>query len=104
MSQTTTREFTFDQNLTCKGRWVFELSHGPDGPVIESLAIHAHRHPDGREVGCRGHTGTIMALVKGRPVKSVWLEGLMGSPCGHEYSCAQTLAVCLKTILEEARA
>lgn len=104
MPQTITREYAFEADSTCKTRWVFRISQGADGPVIEDLQVHPHRHDDGSEAGCSGHHGTIMALMKGRPVKSVWIEGLMGSPCGQDYSCAQALAVCLKKILDETEA
>lgn len=102
MPRTRIREFTFPADSTCKGRWVFRLSDGTDGPVVEDLQVHPHVDGEGAEQGCPGHHGTIMSLMKGRPVRSVYIEGLMGSPCGQQYSCSQALAVCLKKLLEEA--
>ena len=98
-----THRFSFEAERTCKIRWAFRLSEGPDGPLVEEVEIVGHKKtPESREHGCLGHPGTIAALLRGRAVRSLPLDELEASPCVRERSCGHVLAECLRRILAES--
>ena len=98
MSETKSCEFCFEKGETCKRRWRFELSSGPEGPVIERVEIEAHPKDSGGEQGCKGHPKSLAALVRGRAVASLPTDELADAACGMRFSCGQALAKCLREL------
>ena len=96
------RVFTFSETSTCKIRWIFQLVDGPAGPVIRDLEIRAFVKENGKELGCRGHPKTIIALVRGRPLRDLDSEALALAACIKELSCGQALARCLRELAAES--
>ncbi len=95
VSNTYTRTFTFDPADTCKERWDFTISDGPDGLVIEEVTITPSVGPNGQPVGCQGHPQTIGALLQGLPVDSIDITALSQAACSRNLACGQALARCL---------
>lgn len=91
-----TRTFKMDPKNTCFISWKFTLSEGRQGTVIEDIEVIHSRRPNGRRRGCKGHPKTILALIKGRPVRSIDTELLRDTPCPRPTSCGEALAGCLK--------
>jgi hypothetical protein len=100
-TRTFTRTFAFPPAETCKHEWVFTLSDGVDGAVIESLEIKAHTTDAGKDRGCLGHPLSISALVRGLPVESIDVEALAQAGCARSVACGQALARCLLEIRQE---
>ena len=96
-----TRRFVFPPDQTCKEEWLFTLSDGIDGAIIESLEIKAHTTDAGKDRGCLGHPLSIAALVRGLPVASIDVEALAQSGCARSVACGQALARCLLEIRKE---
>ncbi len=99
-TETFTRTYSFDCEKTCKTDWVFTLSTGFDGPVIEDIQIKPHTTNAGNEKGCQGHPKTIAALLKGLPISSINVEALTQASCAREVACGQVLAQCLQDLAE----
>ncbi len=99
-SDRSTHEFTFEQDQTCKERWVFEVSRGDEGLVIEDVAVTAHKTGDGGSMGCQGHPKTIAALLRGRSLDSIDPDSLADAACVRACSCGQALATCLRQLKE----
>ncbi len=100
--ETTEREFTFDGEETCKGRWSFSLAEGPDGTVVKRLRVVANKRPGtDKERGCLGHPRTIIALIEGRSLASLDVEALARAACVKKVSCGQALAECLRKMAGE---
>ncbi len=95
-----TRTYSFDCEKTCKSEWVFTLSTGFEGPVIEDIQITPHTNDAGIEKGCHGHTKTIAALLKGLPISSINVEALAQASCARDVACGQVLAQCLQDLAE----
>ena len=91
-----TREFTFNGEDTCNRRWIFTLSESADGLVVSDLEITGEPEPE----GCVGHSKTITALVRGRPINSIGVGALAEATCVRSLSCGQVLARCLREIAE----
>ena len=101
-AQTFTRTYSFDCEKTCKTEWVFTLSNGPEGPVIEDLKITPHVTDAGKEMGCQGHPQTMMVLLRGLPVSSIDVEALTQAGCARDIACGQVLAQCLEDLQQTA--
>ena len=99
-ADTFTRTFTFDADTTCKWQWTFAVSPGPGGLLIEDLEITPHCKDGGAERGCQGHAKTIIALLKGRLVKSLDVAALRKAACPRDLACGQALAHCIDQLLD----
>lgn len=97
-AQTTTYEFTFDSEQTCKTTWRIEVVSRVDGPVIRDVQVQAGLTPNGKEMGCKGHPRTIAALVRGQRVDAIDVQALVETACTRPCSCGQALAECLQQI------
>jgi hypothetical protein len=98
MSATTRHEFDFSPDQTCKVKWVLDVEPTADGPRIAEIEVIASVKPDGKEMGCKGHPRTIVALARGRLVDEIDTAALAEAACTRPCSCGQALGRCLEQI------
>jgi hypothetical protein len=89
--------FTFEEEDTCKYGLTFHLRQTKQGWIIDSVQVEERE----KQRGCSEHPKTITALLEGRSLDSINLEGLKETVCGHKLSCGQVLAQCLTSISAE---
>ncbi len=91
------RTFTFEGEDTCTQEWVFTLEDRRDGLVVQDLEIIDRE----KREGCSGHPETIVALVRGRSLRTLDIGALSSAACGRDLACGQALAKCIRELVDE---
>ncbi len=95
---TFTKSYHFEAEDTCKQEWIFTISDGPEGRIIEDLEIHPHTNDEGVPRGCQGHPKTICVLLRGLPLEAVHVSALAEASCIRNLACGQALAKCIEDL------
>ncbi|MCG3180074.1 MAG: hypothetical protein BIFFINMI_02428 [Phycisphaerae bacterium] len=97
-SHVQSHEFEFNPDRTCKQKWIVRTEATEAGPRVIDIEIAASLKPDGKEMGCKGHPRTIVALTRGRLVREIDVDALANAACTRPCSCGQALGQCLSQI------